>query len=117
MGYALEFPHFFDFCSRFQRHETGPGATPNEAACEKAGDAVMGLLVQVIEGAVVDGSIAPSVAREPLMLAFSLWAFTHGIVQITVAKGGDLAHHGVRAADFGNYAFELLHALLRGGRP
>src|SRR5215467_12842532 len=21
MGYALEFPHFFDFCSRFQRHE------------------------------------------------------------------------------------------------
>ena len=115
MAYAVEFPHFFDFCSRFQRHETGPGVTPNEEACEKAGDAVMALLVEVIEGAVSDGSIAATVAREPLMLAFSLWAFTHGIVQISVAKGGDLARHGAAVAEFGNYAFDLLHALLGGG--
>ena len=114
MGYALEFPHFFDFCSRFQRHAAGSDATPNEAACEKAGDAVMGLLVQVIEAAVADGSIAPRVAREPLMLAFSLWAFSHGIVQITVAKGGDLARHGMPVAEFGSYAFELLQTLLKG---
>jgi hypothetical protein len=47
------------------------------------------------------------------MLAFSLWAFTQGIVQISVAKGGDLARRGAPVADFGNYAFELLHTLLR----
>ena len=115
MAYAIEFPHFFDFCSRFQRHEMSAGATPNEEACEKAGDAVMELLVQVIQGAVADGSIAPAVAREPLMLAFSLWAFTHGIVQISIAKGADLARHGTAVADFGNYAFELLRTLLRTG--
>jgi AcrR family transcriptional regulator len=114
MGYALEFPHYFDFCSRFQRHETGSGATANEEACETAGDAVMGLLVQVIQGGVSDGSISPTAAKEPLMLAFSLWAFTQGIVQISVAKGGDLARRGAPVAEFGNYAFELLQALLRG---
>jgi hypothetical protein len=47
------------------------------------------------------------------MLAFSLWAFTQGIVQISVAKGGDLARRGVPVADFGDYAFELLQTLLR----
>jgi len=114
MGYAVEFPHYFDFCSRFERHHSGSGVTPNEEACEKAGDAVMGLLVQVIQGAVSDGSIAPKVARDPLMLAFSLWAFTQGIVQISVAKGADLAHRGAAVAEFGDYAFELLETLLRG---
>jgi len=114
MGYALEFPHYFDFCSRFERHHSGSGVTPNEEACEKAGDAVMGLLVQVIQGGVADGSIAPTAARDPMMLAFSLWAFTHGIVQISVAKGADLARHGAAAADFGDYAFDLLNTLLRG---
>ena len=114
MGYALEFPHYFDFCSRFVRHHSGSGVTPNEEACERADDAVMGLLAQVIQSAVSDGSIAPRVARDPMMLAFSLWAFTHGIVQISVAKGADLAHHGAAAAEFGNYAFELLETLLRG---
>jgi len=114
MGYALEFPHFFDFCSRFQRHEMCASASANEEACEKAGDAVMGLLVEAIETGIADRSIAPTAAREPLMLAFSLWAFTHGIVQISVAKAGDLAHRGVAVPDFGNYAFELLHTMLRG---
>jgi len=116
LGYALEFPHFFDFCSRFQRCEVGSGAGPNEEACDRAGDAVMGLLVQAIQAAVADGSVAPAVAREPLMLAFSLWAFTHGIVQITVVKGQELARHGVAVPDFGNYAFELIQTLLSGSR-
>jgi AcrR family transcriptional regulator len=114
MAYAVEFPHYFDFCSRFQRHETGSGVSSNEEACEKAGDAVMALLVEVIQGAVADGSIAAAVARQPLMLAFSLWAFTHGVVQISVAKGGDLARHGAAVAEFGNYSFDLLSTLLSG---
>jgi len=35
MGYAHEFPHYFDFCTRFSRNsmETGIRAT-NEGACE-----------------------------------------------------------------------------------
>ena len=114
MGYALEFRHFFDFCSRFQSHQAEAAATPNEEACHKAGEAVMGLLIQAIELGVADGSISSGLAREPRMLALSLWAFTHGIVQITTAKAQELASQGVAAAAFSSYAFELVRALLRG---
>ena len=115
MGFSLEFPHYFDFCSRFQRHETNTAANPNEEACGEAGDAVIGLVVQGVQQGVADGSIAPALGREPLMMAFSLWAFTHGIVQITVSKSVELTRHGMAASDFGSYAFTLLEALLRDG--
>jgi AcrR family transcriptional regulator len=115
MGFSLEFPHYFDFCSRFQRHETNTAANPNEEACGEAGDAVIGLVVQGVQQGVADGSIAPALGREPLMMAFSLWAFTHGIVQITVSKSVELTRHGMAASDFGNYAFTLLETLLRDG--
>ena len=114
MGFSLEFPHYFDFCSRFQRHETNT-ANPNEEACGEAGDAVIGLVVQGVQQGVADGSIAPALGREPLMMAFSLWAFTHGIVQITVSKSVELTRHGMAASDFGSYAFTLLETLLRDG--
>jgi AcrR family transcriptional regulator len=115
MGYALEFPHYFDFCSRFQRHEASSAATPNEEACARAGDSVMAVVVQGIQHGIADGSIAPALGREPLMMAFSLWAFTHGIVQITVSKSAELTRHGMAVPDFGSYAFSLLEAMLRGG--
>ena len=113
MGYALEFGHFFDFCSRFQSHEVSAAASPNEEACHQSGEAVMDLVVRGIEAGVADGSISPELAREPRMLGMSLWAFTHGIVQITIAKAGDLARQGVAAPVFSNYAFELVRTLLR----
>src|SRR5215475_5170469 len=113
MGYALEFPHYFDFCSRFQSHEVSSTATPNEEACHQAGDAVMDLVVQAIQRGVEDGSISSELAREPRLLGVSLWAFTHGIVQISVAKAGDLARQGVAAPVFTDYAFELVRTLLR----
>jgi AcrR family transcriptional regulator len=113
MGYALEFRHFFDFCSRFQSHEVSAAALANEEACHQAGEAVMGLVVQAIEAGVADGSISPALAREPRLLGMSLWAFTHGIVQITISKAGDLAQQGIAAPMFTNYAFELVRTLLR----
>lgn len=113
MGYALEFRHFFDFCSRFQSHEVGPAASPNEEACHQAGEAVMDLVVQAINAGVGDGSISQDLAREPRLLGMSLWAFTHGIVQITIAKAGDLARRGIAAPVFSDYAFELVRTLLR----
>ena len=115
MGFALEFPHYFDFCSRFQRHETNSAANPNEEACGEASDAVIGLVVQGVQRGVADGSMAPAFGREPLMMAFSLWAFTHGIVQITVSKSVELTRHGMAASDFSSYAFSLLETLLRDG--
>jgi AcrR family transcriptional regulator len=113
MGYALEFRHFFDFCSRFQGHQVSATPSPNEQACHETADAVMDLVVQAIEAGVADGSISGALARSPRMLGFSLWAFTHGIVQITITKAGDLAREGVAAQVFSDYAFELVRMLLR----
>jgi len=113
MGYALEFKHFFDFCSRFQGHEVSAAASPNEEACHRAGEAVMDLVVQAIEAGVADGSISAELAREPRLLGLSLWAFTHGIVQITIAKAADLARQGIAVPVFSDYAFELVRTLLR----
>jgi AcrR family transcriptional regulator len=113
MGYAFEFPHYFDFCARFQRHTLPSGASANEAACHEAGDRAFGLVVQAIETAVGDGSVHPSLGKQPLMMAFSLWAFTHGITQIMMSKAGDLARFDIPVPDFGNYAFDLLRTLLR----
>jgi TetR/AcrR family transcriptional regulator len=112
MGYAHEFPHYFDFCTRFQSHSTAIDPTSNEGACHFAGDQVMGTLVQAIETGIRDGSIRADVG-EPMMLGFTLWAFTHGIIQIAMAKGPELARRGVAAQDFSSYAFNLLSSAVK----
>lgn len=107
MGYAMEFPHYFDVCSRFQGHSMAAEPSANETACHLAGDQVKGTVVAVIEAGVRDGSVRKDIG-DPLMLAFSLWAFTHGITQLVMAKGADLARRGITVPDFSNYAFKLL---------
>ena len=107
MGYAHEFPHYFDFCTRFQSHSMETDSSTNEGACQVAGDLVLGTVVQAIETGIRDGSIRADVG-DPRLLALTLWAFTHGIIQIAMAKGSDLARRGVAVQDFSNYAFQLL---------
>jgi TetR/AcrR family transcriptional regulator len=107
MGYAHEFPHYFDFCTRFQSHSVETDSSTNEGACQVAGDQVLGTVVQAIETGIRDGSIRPDVG-DPILLALTLWAFTHGIIQIAMAKGSDLARRGVAVQDFSNYAFNFL---------
>ena len=47
-----------------------------------------------------------------------LWAFTHGIIQLVMAKSADLARRGIAIPDFSNYAFKLLNdAMQQIGRP
>jgi TetR/AcrR family transcriptional regulator len=112
MNYAYEFPHYFDFCIRFQSHSMRAHPSTNEDACQAAGDQAIGAIVQAIETGMRDGSIRADVGN-PLLLALTLWASTHGTVQIAMAKGADLARRGVTVEDFSNYAFQFL----RGGIP
>jgi TetR/AcrR family transcriptional regulator len=107
MGYAHEFPHYFDFCTRFQSHSTDPDPGTNEGACQTASDQLIGTVVQAIETGIRDGSIRADIG-DPLLFALTLWAFTHGIIQIAMVKGTDLARRGVAIQDFSNYAFQLL---------
>jgi AcrR family transcriptional regulator len=116
MGYAHEFPHYFDFCTRFQSHSMDADSSTNEGACQAAGDEAIGTVVLAIETAMHDGSIRTD-AGDPLLLALTLWAFTHGIIQNAMAKGTDLARRGVAVQDFSNYAFGLLRGSIERTAP
>jgi TetR/AcrR family transcriptional regulator len=107
MGYAHEFPHYFDFCSRFQAHSAPVDPGSHEGACLITGDEVKGVVVRAIEAGIADGSIRPDIGQ-PVMFAMTLWAFTHGIIQLAMAKGADLARFGIAVPDMSNYAFGLI---------
>jgi AcrR family transcriptional regulator len=107
LGYASEFPHYFDFCSRFQSQAIATDPSTNEGSCKVAGDQVLGTVVQAIEAGIRDGSIRADIG-DPRMFAMALWAFTHGIIQLGAVKGGDFARHGIAIPDFNDNAFRLL---------
>ena len=54
-----------------------------------------------------NGSIRPSVG-EPIFLAVTLWSFTHGLIQLAMAKGSDMARFGIGIPELSNYGFDLL---------
>jgi TetR/AcrR family transcriptional regulator len=107
MHYAFEFPHFFDFCSRFHASSGTPDPDTHDMACRAAGDEAIGAVVRAIECGIADGSIRPSVG-DPMMLAMTLWSFTHGLIQLAMAKGSDMARFGIGIPDLSNYGFGLL---------
>jgi AcrR family transcriptional regulator len=116
IGYAHEFPHYFDFCSRFQSRSDTTGAGSNEEACKLMGDQVLGTVEQAIANGIADGSVRPDIG-DPRMFALTLWAFTHGIIQLAMVKGNDLARHGVAIPDFTDNAFVLLRRMAQGSDP
>src|SRR5271170_282274 len=110
MAYAFEFPHYFDFCSRFHAHSVSPNAGSHDLACMAAGDQAIGAVVQGIECGIRDRSIRSNIG-DPTMLAVSLWAFSHGLIQLAMAKGTDMARHGIGIPELSSYGFGLLRQL------
>jgi AcrR family transcriptional regulator len=112
IGYAYEFPYFFDFCTRFQSHAVDSDAGSNEAACQRAGDQVMGIVERAIETGIADGTIRRDIGPPPLV-ALTLWAYTQGTVQIAIAKARELVRRGVDAAHFNQFALSLVRQSLQ----
>ena len=110
MSYAYEFPHYFDFCSRFHAHSIAVDPGSNEGACATAGDEVLGTVVGAITSGIRDGSIRPDVGQ-PTLFAVTLWAFTHGLIQLAIAKGDDLARIGVAIPQLSDYALGLIRGM------
>jgi AcrR family transcriptional regulator len=110
LGYASEFPHFFDFCSRFQAQTVATDPSTNEGSCEIEGDQVLATVVQAINNGIGDGSIRSDIG-DPRMFAMTLWAFTHGIIQLATVKGSDLARHGITIATFNDTALRLIRRM------
>jgi AcrR family transcriptional regulator len=116
MGYAHEFPHYFDFCSRFQAHSVSVDPGSHEGACQLAGDGVMGVVIGAIQTGLRDGSVRPNVG-DPMLLAITLWGFTHGIIQLSIVKSSELARFGVAIPDLGNYALGVIRTFAENLAP
>ncbi len=112
MSYAFEFPHYFDFCSKFNAHSGDPEPGSHDVGCRAAGDAAIGVVVKAIECGIVDGSIRPTIG-DPMMLAVTLWSFTHGLIQLAMAKGNDMARLGIAIPELSNYGFDLLRRVMQ----
>jgi len=98
-AFSHDEPHYYDACSRYQAHvcdEAGAGAEvpPNEAACMAAGHRVHQVLVDALNRGMADGSIRSDLG-DPYVTALSLWAFSHGVIQVASSKRGQIEHEGV----------------------
>jgi AcrR family transcriptional regulator len=107
MAYAFEFPHYFDFLSRFHAHSMEPDPGSHDLACQACGDEAILVVVQAIQAGVNDGSIRKDIG-DPMLMAVSLWAFTHGLIQLAMAKGHDLVRLGIGVPELSAYGFDLL---------
>ncbi len=74
------------------------------------------MVVQAIQAGIRDGSIRPDIG-EPILLATTLWAFTHGIIQLAMAKSTDLARFGVTIPAFSDYALGLIRTVAQTQKP
>jgi AcrR family transcriptional regulator len=107
MGYAFEFPHYFDFLSRFHAHSPAPDPGSHDLACQACGDEAILVVVEAIQAGVHDGSIRKDIG-DPMMMAVSLWAFSHGLIQLMMVKGSDMARLGLGIPQLSVYGFDLL---------
>ena len=112
IAFAGEFPHYFDACARFQAHSVAIEPGSNEGACAVSGDAVMAVVVGAIETGLKDGTIRRDVGN-PLLLGISLWAFTHGTIQLAMAKDHELARLGIAVTALTEYVLDFIRRALQ----
>jgi len=95
VAFAAECPLQFEILARFEATDASltAGGT-NHGACLAAGARVHALLAAALETGMRDGSVAPS-AGSPATIALSLWAMTHGTLQVASMKRAVLTQQGV----------------------
>jgi AcrR family transcriptional regulator len=104
MGRAyIAFSHEFPVYSQVmaQCELLGKDATEfegNQEACHKNGQAVRALMVQALQNGVRDGSVRADVG-DLKTVAFILWGFTHGVIQLAATKSRVLAEEGIQARE------------------
>lgn len=95
VAFAAECPLQFEILARFEA--TDASATvggSNHGACLAAGARVHALLTAALATGMADRSIARS-AGSPDTIALSLWAMTHGTIQVASMKRAMLTRQGV----------------------
>ena len=110
--FAIDVPHYFLACSRFEAHrpeQVDPNS--NESACLIAGDGVHSLVAEVISRGKQDGSISANIG-DPLLTSIVLWGFIHGIIQLGQTKAHLMARDGLDAESLTKQALQLARRAL-----
>ena len=109
IAFSQEFPVYFEVMARCELLSPEPSADTNEGAAMLKGDACRGVMVEVIEAGIRDGSIRADVG-DPKIVSTALWGFMHGVLQLASTKANHLAHDGISTRDL------VEHALLMATR-
>ncbi len=70
------------------------------------------VIVESLNRGIADGSVRPDIGN-PYVTALTLWAFTHGMIQIATTKGSSIEHEGVPVQQFIDHSFSLALRSLR----
>lgn len=104
--FAIERPLYFAALSRFEAHSPeclAPGST--ERIVLDAGSGVHEVTVAALRAGMADGSIRR--IEQPMLVAITLWSFTHGAIQVAQTKAPFLDEVGLSADALLRHAIEL----------
>jgi AcrR family transcriptional regulator len=114
IAFADEYPWYFLALSRFEAHapeDVEDGST--EQSVLECGRAVHQVTVDCLVRGMRDGSVRADLDN-PLLAAMSLWAFTHGLIQLARTKRHFFSQIGITTPQFAEYAIDFG---MRGLRP
>ncbi len=112
-AFAREQPLYFGLIAQFQGQELVPeGQTENEKQAHAHGNNCLGTLAQALANGLKDGSIRKAIG-DPRPAAVSIWAFTHGLIQIAMRKECMLQQNfQLNTAQMIEHGFKLLRGAL-----
>nr|WP_277346276.1 TetR-like C-terminal domain-containing protein [Solimonas marina] len=106
MRFANEQPLYFAALSRFEAHRPETLALgSSERAVLDVGYNIHELTVGALQHGMRDGSIRQ--LDDPLLVAITLWSYTHGAIQVAQTKGPFLEEAGIATGALLDHAIEL----------
>ncbi len=111
--FSLDEPLYFKMLADYQGRDLDPeNESANEAEAHGHGRNCLTMVGQALGQGLADGSIRKSIG-DPRPTAVSVWAFTHGLIQIASRKEAMLkADFGLSAAKAMDHGFALLRGSL-----
>lgn len=107
IGFVQEFPVYFNALARAEAQHTE--LENSHSICHRimrASQAVHAETIAALLAGQRDGSVRGDVG-EPLVVAMTLWGFSHGVAQLAMTKGEILVHQGVAVTHFIDHAIDM----------
>jgi TetR/AcrR family transcriptional regulator len=116
MQFAVDEPGYFQTLSRFEAHCVGEADedSPTKEIIS-VGRTVHEVTVSAIVQGMTDGSMRADI-ENPLLVAITLWGFTHGVVQIAHTKGEAIRAYGMDVDALLDHALDLASRALATSR-